>query len=172
MDDGDKIASFIIMDQDHKEHNFHRGAECRFQQHTQNLGQLLGQFTPCKTQQIGRRNHSNVIDTENPDMEVGTGKMQGDGGGDERPEDVDDHGQGTGAAETHDEGGDGIEAMTATLAGVVDMKPASARFLGMVGGQFMIVAVEGFSLFGVGLGFCPERGRRPLGDFHVDSQSE
>lgn len=72
---------------------------------TKDFGQFARQLLPSKPDQVRRGHHSDVIQRESPQVQglrlvVRPRKMYGDGGGDERPQHVDELGRRTAGAKT------------------------------------------------------------------------
>lgn len=124
LDDNDHIAALILAQQDHKQDDFDDGAEGGLDEHAEDLWQLLSQLAAGEAQQIGRGNHGDVVEGEDDHVQVGAGEMEGDRGGHERPQDIDQHRERAGALEADEEEVQRMDAASPALAGGAHPKQA------------------------------------------------
>jgi len=82
---------------------------------------LASKFLAGEANEVGTGDHGDVCETEDEDMAVGHGVLDGDGGRNERPEDVDGAGQPTSRPPDNLEEHDGVDASATALTGSLDL---------------------------------------------------
>ena len=79
----------IVLEKDHKEDDLDEGSKSGFENDTKDLWQLARQLLSRESQEIGRRNHGDVRQDEDPQMLIGSGPVHGHGGRHKWPQNVD-----------------------------------------------------------------------------------
>lgn len=69
-----------IRDQDHEEDKLDDGSECRFEDDACHPGHLARHFLPREAEEIGRGDHGDVVEDEDPEVGVGAGIVLSNGG--------------------------------------------------------------------------------------------
>lgn len=87
----------------------------RLDQDAQHLGHLAHKLLPGEAQQVRGWNDGDVRRRELPEMQARE-EVQRNGNGDKRPEQIDQHGRGAGAAPEHGQEVARVEAASAALA--------------------------------------------------------
>jgi hypothetical protein len=85
---------------------------------------------------------TNIVEAEDPNMTLGTGKMHGNGGWHKGPQDVDDHRQRTGALEADAKHPERVDSSATALTGAIDAE----EHLSVDGGFLIVSGQDGLLL--------------------------
>lgn len=85
------IIRRVLDYQDNEQHDFDDRSKGRLKQNPRNFGHLSRKLLSSKSQQIGDRDHRNVAQSKDPEMQLGRNEMENDGNRDKGPEDIHPH---------------------------------------------------------------------------------